>query len=69
MVGMPVDTPVILPVTSTVAIVALLLLQAPAAVASLNCVVPPIHTLLMPVMAAGSGLTVIVTVELPHILE
>ena len=48
---MPEDTP-------TVATEVLLLIHVPPAVASLNVVDDPIHTDVVPVMAAGSGLTV-----------
>jgi len=59
MVGAPVATPVTTPdVELTVAHAVLLLVQVPPGVASLNPSVKPVHTVLDPVMFAGSGLTV-----------
>ena len=51
---MPVTTPVLF----TVAAVVLLLLHAPRGLASLSAVVKPAHTLVVPVIADGNGLTV-----------
>ena len=53
---MPVTTPEPLP---TVAIVVLLLVHVPPPVASLNVVVKPTHTDVIPVIVAGRGFTVI----------
>ena len=62
-VGVPAATPVTTPVALlTVASNVLLLLQLPSGVASLKLVVKPAHTLVVPVIAAGSGLTVAVLV-------
>jgi len=58
MTELPVDTPVTTPPTVIVAIAGDALLHVPPAVALLNGVVEPTHTLVVPVMAAGSGLTV-----------
>ena len=51
------------PVTSPVedpmlAIPALLLLHVPPPVRSVNCVVSPAHTVIVPVIAVGNGFTV-----------
>jgi hypothetical protein len=46
----------------TMATTVLLLLQMPPAVEVLRVVVLPTHTAVMPVIAAGSGLTVIIVV-------
>lgn len=59
MVAVPDDTPVTTPLTEpTRAIAVLLLLHKPPLVASLSVVDAPTHMLVMPVMAAGNGLTV-----------
>jgi len=59
MVRAPADTPVMIPVVlPAVASVVLLLLQVPPVVALLSVVVRPAHTLVVPLIAAGSGLTV-----------
>ena len=61
MVVVPADNPVTQPdERSIVATVVLRLLHDPAVVASDNVVVPPAQTDVMPVIAAGSGFTVIV---------
>lgn len=51
----PVTTPLLVP---TVASVTLLLVQVPVPVAFVNVVVNPTHTLAVPLMDAGNGLTV-----------
>ena len=62
-VVVPAVTPVTIPVDEPiVAIPVLLLLQVPPVVALLIVTVPPIHTALPPVIAAGNGLTVTVLV-------
>ena len=59
MVAVPATTPVTTPVeVFTEAIAALLLLQLPPPVASVSAVVRPSHTVPVPVIAAGNGLTV-----------
>ena len=59
----PADAPVTSPVALlTVATEVLLLLHVPPVVASVNVVVEPTHTADAPLIAAGSGLTVIVVV-------
>jgi hypothetical protein len=59
------DTPVTRPeVSPTVASVVAPLLQVPPGVASYRTVVNPTHTLIVPVMAAGSGFTVTVAVAM-----
>ena len=60
MVAVPAVTPVTMPVPAfMVAIAVLLLLQLPDGVASFNLIVRPAHTLnVVPVIGAGSGLTV-----------
>lgn len=59
---MPAVTPVTMPVPEpTVATPVLALLHPPPVVASLNVVVCPAHTLSVPVIVAGRGLTVTVT--------
>ena len=55
---MPGAMPYTTPVAVTVAAAVLLLAQVPPLVASLKAVVDLTHTLRMPPMAAGSGLTV-----------
>ena len=60
MYGIPAPVPVTTPVVpSTVAYEVLLLLQAPPVVRSLSETVDPTHTFPVPVMAEGSGFTVI----------
>ena len=54
---MPLTTPAAL----TEAIAALLLLQVPPAVASVRVVVVPVHTVVVPVMAATVGATLTVS--------
>ena len=63
MVAPPVATPLTTPVALTVAMAVLLLLHAPPAVASLSVVVPPTHNVVVPVITAGSGVTVTTAVE------
>jgi len=58
MTELPADTPVTTPPAVIVALAGVALLQVPPAVALLRVVVDPTHTLVVPVMAAGSGLTV-----------
>jgi hypothetical protein len=59
-VAVPVDTPLTIPVVSpTVAIAVLPLLQVPPPVPSASVVVAPVHTVVMPVIPAGDGYTVI----------
>ncbi len=58
MVGVPAKIPVTTPLEFTVANDGLLLLHVPDGVPSLNVVVRPTHTLVVPVIAAGFGLTV-----------
>ena len=59
-VTIPADTPLTMPVEPTVATNVLPLLHTPPLVASLNVVVEPAHTLMVPVIAdtVGNGLTV-----------
>lgn len=52
------DTPDTIPVVLTEPIAVLLLLHTPPAGALFNVVVLPSHTLVVPVMTDGSGLTV-----------
>ena len=60
----PADTPVTTPVDElTVATAGVALLQVPPAVALLNVVVDPAHSVRVPVIAAGRGLTVTVAVR------
>jgi len=56
--GLPVATPLTIPVDPTLARLVLLLLHVPPVVASLNAVVDPAHTTRVPVIPAGKGLTV-----------
>lgn len=59
MVAVPADEPAVTtPLASTLATDGLLLLQVPPEVASLNELVPPAHTLSVPVIAAGAELIV-----------
>ena len=63
MTQVPAETPVTTPVaTPTVAKAGVALLQLPPAVASLSVVVEPMQTLVVPVIAAGNGLTTTVVV-------
>lgn len=59
MVAVPLVTPVTTPAELMVATPVLLLLHEPPAVASAKVTVAPVHTLVVPVMAAGVVLTVI----------
>src|SRR6478735_8337928 len=67
MMLVPAVTPVTTPLLSIVATDSLLLLHTPLAVASVSVVVNPAHTLVVPLMAATTGiaLTVIVVVLVP----
>ena len=62
MTDVPAVTPVTTPPTVIVATAGVALLHAPPAVALLKVVVALTHTLVVPVMAAGSGFTVTVVV-------
>jgi hypothetical protein len=63
MVAVPADIPVTTPVVAPmVAIAGLLLLQVAPTVVVLNVVVLPTHTLVVPVIGPGNGLTVTVAV-------
>ena len=55
---MPIVTPVTIPVTEPIVALPLLLVQVPPAVASVNAVVKPKHTVKVPDMAEGKGFTV-----------
>ena len=59
---MPAVTPYTLPLTFTVSIAVLLLLHVPPAVASVNADTEPIQVHIVPVIASGSGFTVITVV-------
>lgn len=55
----PATMPVTMPVKDPiVAFAVMLLLQVPPAIGLLSVVVPPGHTLAVPVMAGGGGITV-----------
>ena len=70
MVGVPVATPVTTPVPETiVASVVLPLVQVPPVVGSLNVVVAPAQTLVVPVIADGKGLTVMVIFTAQPVLK
>ena len=58
MVDVPPAIPVTIPAASTVATAVLLLLHPPPPVASDNDVVSPAHTVLIPNIAVGNGVTV-----------
>ena len=62
MTDAPPVTPVTTPPAVIVATAGVALLHVPPAVALLNVVVEPAHTLVIPVIAAGNGLTVTVVV-------
>jgi len=62
MTELPADTPVTTPPAEIVATAGDALLHVPPAVALLRVLVAPTQTLVMPVIAAGSGLTVTVVV-------
>jgi hypothetical protein len=64
MVGVPPATPVTTLLVPMVASAVLLLLHTPPVVVSLNVVVRPTHTVAIPVIGAGSGLTVSTRTEL-----
>ena len=59
---MPEVIPATTPVGFTVAVVALLLVHTPAGTASLKAVVNPVHTLAVPVIAVGCGVTFTVVI-------
>ena len=61
-VAQPADTPLTIPVDAPiVAIDGMALVQTPPATESLSVVVEPGHTLNVPIIGAGTGLTVIAT--------
>jgi hypothetical protein len=63
MLTVPAVRPLTMPdVAPTIAIVVALLLHEPPEVTSLKEVTDPVHTVNAPVMAAGSGFTVAMTV-------
>ena len=62
MTEVPAVTPVTTPPAVMVATAGVALLHVPPAVALLSVVVEPTHTLVTPVITAGSGLTVTVVV-------
>ena len=67
---MPYDTPVTTPVDEPiVAMPVLPLVHVPPLVASLMLVVKPAHTVAVPVMDEGSGLTVTTTVEIQPVVS
>ena len=69
-VDVPDDTPVTKPVEEpTVAFAVLPLVHVPPLVASLMLVVKPAHTVAVPVMDEGSGLTVTTTVEIQPVVS
>ena len=61
-VAVPTPVPNTLPAASTAAVVLSLLLHVPPEVASLRCVEPPTQVVVVPDIANGAGLTVIVRV-------
>jgi len=63
MTEVPPETPVTTPPALIVATAGVALLHVPPAVASDNVVVKPMHTLVVPVITAGNGLTVTVAVR------
>jgi hypothetical protein len=64
-IGLPAATPVTIPLlVPIVARVTLLLVHVPPAVASVSVVVKPTHTLAVPLIDAGSGLTVTTAVAI-----
>jgi len=58
---------VTIPVALMVPTAVLLLLHAPPGVTSASEVVPPAHTLVMPLIAAGVACTVTVALTEPHV--
>ena len=58
MILLPAVTPVTLPVVELAVALALLLVHVPPVTASLSVVLRPAHTVGVPVMVAGTGLTV-----------
>lgn len=66
-VAVPAVIPLTIPVPFTIAIVGELLLHVPLIVALLKLVVPPAHTWLLPLIAAGSGLTTILDTVLHEV--
>jgi hypothetical protein len=65
MIATPGATPLTTPVEPAVAMDKLLLAHAPPAVVSINVVVEPAHTLIVPVMLSGNGFTVTTVVVKP----
>lgn len=68
------DVPAFIPVTMPeaapmVALVVELLVHRPPGSASLSVVVSPVHTFVLPVMSAGSGFTVMVTVVVHPLVD
>jgi hypothetical protein len=68
-VVVPASTPVAMPLGLTVATLPVLLAHVPPAVASASVVVRPAHTVIVPVMVAGNGLTVITVVVMQPVLK
>ena len=68
MVVVPADTPVTTPVPETVATMVVLLFQVPPP-PSLNVVVKPTHTDIVPDIADGSGFTVTIAEALHPVLK
>lgn len=72
MVAVPAVMPVTAPVLLTLATAVLLLLHTPPVTASLNVVVPPVHTVMVPVMVPADGVpdtvTVVVALAVPQLL-
>ena len=69
MVAVPLESPVTIPVGSTVPTAVLLLLQAPPATDSVKADVRPTHTVWVPVIAAGTAFTVTAVILLQPALS
>ena len=72
MVAVPAVIPVTTPPVLTVAMPVLLLLHTPPLVASASVVVPPVHTVVDPVIVPADGVpdtvTVVVVLAVPQLL-
>ena len=69
MVDVPAVTPVTIPLVEPTVALAFELLQVPPLVASARVVVRPAQTLVVPVIAAGNGLTSILVVDIQPVLS
>lgn len=68
-VAVPAESPETIPLVPIVAVAGVLLLHVPPTVPSLNAVVEPSQTLVVPVITAGEACTVTVTLWLQPVLS